>query len=138
MDVRKKGEAIAESDCYRMKTKELIKRYFLFLLCLFFIGLGIALAKHSALGVSPISSLANVLSLRWSFLTMGNWMMAMNCVFILLQILILRKKFPPIQLLQLPLSVIFGYFTDFGLWLVKPIPNGEYVMQFLLLLLGRL
>ena len=100
-----------------MNKKELIKRYILFILCLFFIGLGIALAKHSDLGISPISSVANVLSLKWNFFTLGNWMTAMNCAFILLQILVLRKKFKPIQLLQLPLSFVFGWFTDLGLLL---------------------
>ena len=35
---------------------------------------------------------------------------------ILGQILILRRKFQPIQLLQIPLSFLFGYFTDFGMW----------------------
>ena len=31
------------------------------------------------------------------------------------QILILRKNFKPIQLLQIPLSFLFGYFTDIGM-----------------------
>ena len=119
-----------------MKKKELSKRYTLFILCLFFIGLGIALAKHSDLGISPISSVANVLSLKWSFLTLGNWLTVMNCVFIFLQIVILRRKFQLYQLLQLPLSFVFGYFTDFGLWIVKALPNDFYPFQLLLQLLG--
>lgn len=119
-----------------MKKKELLKRYTLFILCLFFIGLGIALAKHSDLGISPISSVANVLSLKWSFLTLGNWLTVMNCVFIFLQIVILRQKFQLYQLLQLPLSFVFGYFTDFGLWIVKTLPNDFYPFQLLLQLLG--
>ena len=119
-----------------MKKKELLKRYTLFILCLFFIGLGIALAKHSDLGISPISSVANVLSLKWSFLTLGNWLTVMNCVFIFLQIVILRPKFQLYQLLQLPLSFVFGYFTDFGLWIVKTLPNDFYPFQLLLQLLG--
>lgn len=121
-----------------MKLKELLKRYALFVLCLFFIGIGIALAKHSELGISPISSVANVLSIQWEFFTLGNWMTAMNCVFILLQIVVLRKKFQPIQLLQLPLSFVFGWFTDLGLMMVKGIPNGTYLMQLLILLGGVL
>lgn len=119
-----------------MNKKELIKRYILFILCLFFIGLGIALAKHSDLGISPISSVANVLSLKWNFFTLGNWMTAMNCAFILLQILVLRKKFKPIQLLQLPLSFVFGWFTDLGLLLVSGIPANLYVIKLLFQLAG--
>ena len=48
----------------------------------------------------------------------------------------LRKNFKLIQLLQIPLSFLFGYFTDFGLWLVSFIPNDIYIVQ--LLGLGRI
>ena len=44
-----------------MSKKETIKRYILFILCLFFMGIGVALTKHGELGVSPISSVANVI-----------------------------------------------------------------------------
>lgn len=119
-----------------MKTKEIIKRYGLFLFCLFFIGLGIALAKQSDLGISPISSVGNVLSLKFEFFSLGNWLTAINCVFILLQILILRKRFQLLQLLQLPLSFVYGYFTDFGVWLVKSLPNDTYLIRLLIQLGG--
>ena len=119
-----------------MKKTELLKRYLLFIFCLFFIGLGIAMAKHSNLGISPISSVANVLSLQWDFLSLGNWLTVMNCVFILLQILILRKNFKPVQFLQLPLSFVFGWFTDLGLLLVKSLPNDLYLIKLLIQLGG--
>ena len=51
-----------------MSKKELCKRYLLFIVSLFFSGLGVAIARHGALGVPPISSVANVLSYRFSFL----------------------------------------------------------------------
>ncbi len=121
-----------------MKKKELVKRYTLFIFCLFFIGLGIAFAKHSNLGISPISSVANVLSIRFPFLTLGNCLTAMNCVFILLQILVLRKEFKLHQLLQLPLSFIFGFFTDLGMLFVTLFPNDFYPIRLLLVLLGAL
>ena len=50
-----------------MTIKETIKRYLLFIICLFFMGLGVALTKHGELGVSPISSVANVVSLKFTF-----------------------------------------------------------------------
>ncbi len=119
-----------------MKKKELLKRYTLFIFCLFFIGLGIAFAKHSNLGISPISSVANVLSLKWNFLTLGNWLTVMNCVFILLQIVTLRKNFKLYQLLQIPLSFVFGFFTDLGMLFVKNLPNDLYLLQLLIQLFG--
>ena len=119
-----------------MKTKETVKRYLLFILCLFFMGLGVALTKHGELGVSPISSVANVVSLRFTFFSFGTWLTISNCVLLAGQILLLRKNFRPFQLLQIPLSFLFGYFTDFGLWLVGFIPNDIYIVQLLLVISG--
>lgn len=120
----------------KMSAKETVKRYVLFIFCLFFIGLGVALTKHGELGVSPISSVANVISIRFTFLSFGNWLIISNCVLLLGQIILLRRNFKLIQLLQIPLSFLFGYFTDFGLWLVRGIPNDEYIVQFLFVLAG--
>lgn len=119
-----------------MPKKELIKRYILFVISLFFIGLGIAFTKHGELGVSPISSVANVVSLKFTFFSFGTWLTISNCVLLLGQILLLRRNFKPIQLLQIPLSFLFGYFTDFGLWLISKIPNDTYIVKLLLVLGG--
>lgn len=54
-----------------MTKKEMIKRYLLFIICLFFMGLGVALTKHGELGVLPISSVANVVSIKFTFLVLG-------------------------------------------------------------------
>ena len=97
-----------------MSKKETEKRYVLFVISLFISALGVAFTKHGELGVSPISSVANVMSIKLDFFSLGIWLIIWNCVLILGQILILRKKFKPIQLLQIPLSFLFGYFTDFG------------------------
>jgi len=119
-----------------MSKKEIIKRYLLFILCLFFMGIGVALTKHGELGVSPISSVANVVSLKFTFFSFGTWLTISNCVLLFGQLLLLRKNFKPIQLLQIPLSFLFGYFTDFGLWLVSYIPNDNYILQLLLVTSG--
>lgn len=119
-----------------MTVKETVKRYLLFILCLFFMGIGVAMTKHGELGVSPISSVANVVSIKFTFLSFGTWLTISNCLLLLGQILILRKRFKPIQLLQIPLSFLFGYFTDFGLWLVRYIPNDIYAVQLLLVFGG--
>ncbi len=119
-----------------MKTKELIKRYSLFVLCLFFMGLGIAMTKHAGIGVSSISSLPNVISIRYTVFSFGTWLTISNILYLMGQIMILRKKFQPIQLLQLPLSFLFGYFTDFGLIISKVIPNNNYIIQFVTMVAG--
>ena len=119
-----------------MSGKETAKRYILFIVGLFFIALGIAFTKHGELGVSPISSVANILNIRFPQISMGNWLFIWNCVLILGQILILRKNFKLIQLLQLPLSLLFGWFTDFGMWCVSFIPVSFYGMRLVMVIIG--
>lgn len=118
------------------KKKETVKRYVLFIIGLFFSGIGVAVTKRGGLGVSPISSVANVLSLKFPVFSIGTWLFLWNCVLILGQILILRKQFKPIQLLQIPLSVLFGWFTDFGMWLAGFIPTDFYPVRLLSVILG--
>ena len=103
-----------------------------------FSALGVAFTKHGELGVSPISSVANVLSCRFPFLTLGNWLIIWNCVLIIGQIIVLRSKFRLIELLQIPLSFLFGWFTDLGMWMVAGIPANIYPVRILLVLIGIL
>lgn len=119
-----------------MSKKEIIKRYVLFIISLFFAALGVAITKRGELGVSPISSVANVLSCKFSALSMGTWLIIWNCVLIVGQVIILRKKFQMIQLLQVPLSFLFGYFTDFGMWCVSFIPVNAYPVRLLMVIAG--
>lgn len=119
-----------------MSKKELFKRYALFIISLFIAGMGVAFTKKAELGMSPTSSVANVLSLKFTFFSLGNWLIVWNCFLILGQILMLGKKFQYIQLLQIPLSFLFGYFTDFGTWCLSHIEISEYIARFLFVLIG--
>lgn len=119
-----------------MSKKELAKRYLLFIISLFFSALGVAFTKHGELGVSPTSSIANVISCKYTFWSLGTLLIVWNCILILGQILILRKNFQFIQLLQIPLSFLFGWFTDFGMWIVSYIPINSYAMRLLMVVIG--
>ena len=114
-----------------MTRMELFRRYGLFTGGLFLEGLGIALAKESGLGVSPISSIANVVSCDITRISLGTWLFIWNCLLLLMQLIILGRHFRPVQLLQIPLSVLFGCFTDIGL-------VGSYAGQSAMLLAGIL
>ena len=121
-----------------MGRSETAKRYVLFIISLFFSALGVAFTKHGELGVSPISSIANVMSCRFTFFTLGTWLIIWNCLLILGQILILRSKFQPIKLLQIPLSFLFGWFTDLGMQIVSFIPVNSYLQSLGMVLVGIL
>ena len=119
-----------------MTKKEMLKRYALLIMGLFFSAIGVAVTKRGDLGVSPISSVANVIAEKFSFFTLGNWLIVWNCVLIIGQIILLRKKFNPVQLLQIPLSFLFGWFTDFGVWCASFIPVDIYPVRLLMVMVG--
>ncbi|MCQ2505015.1 MAG: DUF6198 family protein [Saccharofermentans sp.] len=118
------------------KSAKIVIRYIVLIIGLLFSGIGVAFTKRGDLGVSPISSTANVISIKFDFWTMGTWLIVWNCILILAQIFLLRRNFKIYQLLQIPLSFLFGWFTDFGMWLVSFIPVPNYAVRFSLLLAG--
>ena len=117
-----------------MKT-EYIKRYLLLCIGLFVMSLGVAFSIKANLGTSPISSVPYVISLI-SPMTVGTVTIIMHCGFIFLQVVILRKKYQLIQLMQLPVAFIFGFMTDFSLWVLKSVDYTSYITQWFLCAVG--
>lgn len=115
----------------------ILKRYLLLLVGLSIMAFGVAFSIKASLGTSPISSVPYVTSL-FTPLTVGTATITMHCVFILLQILILRKNYHPVQLMQLPVAFFFGYLTDFGVWAVQGISCNTYWQQWIVCLIGIL
>ena len=94
---------------------------------------GVAFSIKAELGTSPISSVPYVVSL-FAPLTVGTATILMHCVFILLQILILRRQYHPIQLMQLPVAFFFGYLV----WAVQGISCSAYWQQWIVCFIGIL
>lgn len=115
----------------------ILKRYLLLLAGLSIMAFGVAFSIKASLGTSPISSVPFVVSL-FTPLTVGTATITMHCVFILMQILILRKDYHLIQLMQLPVAFFFGYLTDFGVWAVQGISCNTYWQQWIVCLIGIL
>lgn len=76
-----------------MTKKEIMKRYILFIISLFFAAFGVAITKCGELGVSPISSVPNVMSSYMDTLSLGTWLIIWNCILIAGQVFILKKDF---------------------------------------------
>ena len=97
----------------------------IYCLGLLFLAFGVALSVNSNLGVSPVNSLPYVIS-KVVNVQMGTCVTIVFCAYILMQVLILRKEFNHINLLQIVFSTIFGYFVDFAKWVDrKVIGNGN-------------
>ena len=106
-----------------------IRRLLVYVCGLFCIALGVAFSAKSGLGVPPVGSPANVLyqigrdmGLAEKPFNLGNWTIAVYCVYILAQVVILGKRFRPVQLLQLVVSFLFGYLLNLAVALLSGLP----------------
>ena len=100
-----------------MKREHLAGRIVVLIAGLWIMALGVAFSIQAGMGTSPISGVPYTLSLITP-LSVGVLTICMHCSFVLIQILLLRKKYNPIQLLQLPVAIIFGFMTDAAVYLV--------------------
>ena len=83
-----------------------------------------AFSANSDLGISPVNSLPYVIS---DIVKMqpGTCVTIVFCLYILVQVILLRKEFNPINLTQIIFSTIFGYFVNFPKWMVRYILREE-------------
>lgn len=112
-----------------------VKRYLVFLLGLFVNSLGVALITKADLGTSPISSIPYVLSLSFPF-SLGQFTIFFSILLIVLQLVILGRNFKAEHLLQIPVSLVFGYFIDLCMLLLFFVQPATYVLKILYLLVG--
>lgn len=117
---------------------EKARRYGLFLAGLFVMALGIALMVKAKLGTSPISSLPYIFSLRFTAISLGSFTILWNLLLILGQVVVLRRKFRWYQLIQIPLTLVFGAFVDLAKELLGFLNPENYLFQAAVLLFGCL
>lgn len=100
-----------------------------------FMTLGIALSVKSDLGVSPVSSIPYTLTCVIG-LEMGKATILFHVFLVVLQVLILRKQFRLKNLLQIPVGIVFGYFTTFSNLLMSfiDLPDGIPMRLILMIL----
>ena len=109
-----------------MKSKENKGARILFYLGgLLIMTLGVALSVKSALGVSPISSIPYTITCVTG-MDLGVATIVFSIFMVILQIVLLRKQFKLINLLQLPIGILFGLFLSFccSLMVYFPVPSG--------------
>lgn len=108
-------------------------RYIIYFLSLFIISLGASLSIKANLGTSPLICLPYVSS-RIVKLSVGEVMFVFTILFILIQVVLLKRDFEKRQYLQLVTGTVFSFFVDFSLMLVNSINPIGYISQMALLL----
>ena len=90
---------------------EKAKRYAIFAIGLFINSLGVSFITTADLGTSPISSIPYVLSLN-APPSLGQFTILFNLLIVLVQLPILKKQFQWEHWLQVPVTLLFGWFID--------------------------
>ncbi len=116
--------------------KNVVLRACLLALGIIIMALGIDLIVAADLGNSPISSFGYVLTKAFPGISFGVFMFVWNMLLLLGQIIILRKQFHPLALLQIPISLLFSLAIDvFGIFFATFEPL-NYAHSLVLLALG--
>ena len=97
-------------------------------------AIGVTFSVRSALGVSPVTCLANVI-FQITKIPLGTCTTLSYCFYILIEVVILRRDFKPAMLLQIVASIIFGYLVTLAGRLFAFLPEPERYAQRMLYLL---
>ena len=118
-----------------MNLKNMKIRLPMYFIGLFIMTIGIALSVKSNLGVSPVSSIPYTMTCIWG-IEMGKATIIFHIVLVFIQFLLLLKNFKLITLLQIPVGVIFGYFTTFCNYLASFFPTPDNLIVRILMVLA--
>ena len=112
------------SNNIKEKVIGFVWQHVLLLLSMFFMTFGVALCVRSNLGSGVISSIPMSFSLAGEAglapgLTIGGYTNIMNVVLVIAQVVVLRRRFEPLQLFQLVIGFVFGCLLDINMWLTS-------------------
>lgn len=138
-DAAEESASPATKRKYTIFTKENVveytKRTVFLLVGLLIMSFGVAFSIKADLGTSPVSSIPYVLNIITG-LSVGITTIIVNTGIVVLQIVLLRRRFHPFQLFQVAVCTVFGFLTDFALFCVDDVAPTEYWQQWLFCLLG--
>lgn len=100
-----------------VQAQKMLWRILFYILGLLIMAFGVAISVNSELGVSTVNSLPYEISLI-SGVNLGTCVIIVFACYVVVQIILLRKRFRLIDLTQIVFSTIFGYFVDFAEFVV--------------------
>ena len=111
----------------------------MFVVSIFVNAFGIAFITKALLGTSPITSVTYVASM-FTPLTMGQWTIIVNLLFVALELLFMTRKELKsdlrMYLLQIPISLCFGTFIDVSMNALSWLDPVAYMSRIGVLLIG--
>jgi uncharacterized membrane protein YczE len=124
-----------DSARYLLLKNALPQRTLLFVFGLFIMAIGVDLSVKANIGVSPISSVPYVYNLHFP-LTLGQTTIILNIALCILQIMLLQKEYQWVQLIQIPVVILFGWFIDMAMPMLSRIAPTHYFTQVFFCLLS--
>lgn len=121
---------------YRQEIQEFAWQHYMLLISLFLMTLGVALNVRSSMGSSVISSIPLAFSMAGADgyvpgMSIGGYTNVMNFILVGLQVAILRRRFEPVQLLQLVIGFLFGMLIDLNMYLTSFLSYDNLISQVL-------
>lgn len=106
------------------------RRLFLLVIGTFILSFGIAMSKKAEIGTSPISCIPATLT-YCTDLSIGTWTIIFNILLVAAQVVIMKREFEPIQVLQLAMAVLLGSLTDVSMEILGFMSPGSYIEQWI-------
>lgn len=123
------------------KVISFLWQHFLLLISLSLLALGVAICVRSNMGSSVISSAPYAFALAGEHgiapaLSLGMYTNILNVLLVMGQVLVLRKEFQPVQLLQLLAGTVFGVLIDISMFLTSFYPVTDILSQITATIIG--
>lgn len=95
---------------------------------LFIMTIGIAFSIKTNMGISPVSTIPYTMTVVWG-VEIGLATIIFHCGLVLLQFILLKDRFGIANLVQVPVGVVFGYFTSLSVYLLSFIPDSSGILM---------
>lgn len=119
-------------------TQTLARRGAVYLVGVAILALGVSFSRRAGLGLSMLVAWPAVLADidPSEARNMGWWVGAVFVLFVVLEVLILRREFKPLQFLQVPISLMYGSLVNLWNTATSAIPVPNYLAQLILTFLS--
>ncbi len=124
-----------------MARDQLLRRYIVFIVGLWFIALGCSTITKMSLGTTPISSIPYSLSLINSSLTFGNWTILYSVLLVTVYGLLMWKYWNKVDKINIiptyALCVVYGYMLDLIMGTIyADLSVSEYWLKIVVIVIG--
>ena len=134
------GETVRDAGTERPSVASWVARAVMYVIGIAVLALGVSFSRRAGLGLSMLVAWPAVMADidPSEAHNMGWYVGAVFVLYVLLEILVLRRDFKPLQLLQVPISLMYGSLVNLWNGVSSAIPVPNYLAQVALTLLSVL